>query len=145
VRYIVVELLVRGAGGVVADAGKLADADVVVRLEVFVAIGIFLWFQLIFYSRSECFLFAVGILSIRGEKHFYSRVETFFYFSKKVNQSIIRKTKRRNFPKRNDHFSKTKCIVEIPPPYSKNLIALAAKKRQKLLVFTRKKTYLCSI
>ena len=36
VRHIVVELLVRGAGGIVADAGKLADADVVVRLEVFV-------------------------------------------------------------------------------------------------------------
>ena len=36
VHYIVVELLVRGAGGVVADAGKLADADVIVRLEVFV-------------------------------------------------------------------------------------------------------------
>ena len=36
VRHIVVELLVRGAGGIVADAGKLADADVVVRLEVLV-------------------------------------------------------------------------------------------------------------
>ena len=34
--HIVVELLIRGAGGIVADAGKLADADVVVRLEVFV-------------------------------------------------------------------------------------------------------------
>ena len=36
VRHIVVELLVRSAGGIVADAGKLADADIVVRLEVLV-------------------------------------------------------------------------------------------------------------
>ena len=34
--HIVVELGIRGARGIVADAGKLAHADVVVRLEVLV-------------------------------------------------------------------------------------------------------------
>ena len=34
--YIVGQLLIRGADGIVTDAGKLADADVVVRLEVLI-------------------------------------------------------------------------------------------------------------
>ena len=67
-----------GRALIIARASERKGNAMLQSLDPHRAIGIFLWFQLIFYSRSECFLLASIILSIRSQKHFYLQIETFF-------------------------------------------------------------------
>ena len=49
--------------------------------QIYNAYSLFLWFQLIFYSRSEYFLLADRMVSTCNQKHFCLQVETLISLS----------------------------------------------------------------